>query len=104
MASSKAYLNYILDQLSNLEGISFRPMMGEYIIYYRDKIVGGIYDDRLLLKPTHNAISYMKNVIYEIPYKGAKEMILVDNVDSKDYLVGLFEIVYKDLLAAKNKK
>ncbi len=104
MASSKAYLNYILDQLSYLEGISFRPMMGEYIIYYRDKIVGGIYDDRLLLKPTHNAISYMKNVIYEIPYKGAKEMLYVENVDSKECLTTLFEKIYEELPSSANKK
>ena len=85
MASSKEYLTFILEQLSDLEGISYRAMMGEYIIYYREKIVGGIYDDRLLVKPVKSAVSLMPNAIYELPYDGAKEMLLVDNVDSKDF-------------------
>ena len=83
MASSKEYLTFILEQLSDLEGISYRAMMGEYIIYYREKIVGGIYDDRLLVKPVKSAVSLMPNAIYELPYDGAKEMLLVDNVDTK---------------------
>ena len=86
MASSKEYLTFILEQLSDLEGISYRAMMGEYIIYYREKIVGGIYDDRLLVKPVKSAASLMPNAIYELPYDGAKEMLLVDNVDNKDFL------------------
>ena len=85
MASSKEYLTFILEQLSDLEGISYRAMMGEYIIYYREKIVGGIYDDRLLVKPVKSAVSLMPNAIYELPYDGAKEMLLVDNVDNKDF-------------------
>ena len=84
MASSKEYLTFILEQLSDLEGISYRAMMGEYIIYYREKIVGGIYDDRLLVKPVKSAVLLMPNAIYELPYDGAKEMLLVDNVDNKD--------------------
>lgn len=75
MASSKEYLTFILEQLSDLEGISYRAMMGEYIIYYREKIVGGIYDDRLLVKPVKSAVSLMPNAIYELPYDGAKEML-----------------------------
>ena len=86
MASSKEYLTFILEQLSDLEGISYRAMMGEYIIYYREKIVGGIYDDRLLVKPVKSAVSLMPNAIYELPYDGAKEMLLVNNVDNKDFL------------------
>lgn len=72
MASSNAYLQYILGQLSELEEITYRPMMGEYIIYYRGKIVRGIYDDRLLVKPVKTAISYMPSATYELPYEGAK--------------------------------
>ena len=90
MASSKEYLTFILEQLSDLEGISYRAMMGEYITYYREKIVGGIYDDRLLVKPVKSAVSLMPNAIYELPYDGAKEMLLVNNVDNKDFLTRLF--------------
>ena len=81
MASNKEYLEYILGQLSELEEITYRTMMGEFIIYYRGKIVGGIYDDRLLVKPVKSAISYMPTAPYELPYEGAKEMLLVDEVD-----------------------
>ncbi len=97
MASSKVYLDFILEQLSELEEITYRAMMGEYIIYYRGKIVGGIYDDRLLVKPVKSAILLMSDVIYELPYEGAKEMLLVDNVDSKDFLTRLFVALYDDL-------
>ena len=74
MASSKEYLEFILEQFSELEGIDYRAMMGEYIIYYRGKIIGGIYDDRFLVKPVKTAIDYVPNVLYELPYEGAKEM------------------------------
>ena len=104
MASSKEYLTFILEQLSDLEGISYRAMMGEYIIYYREKIVGGIYDDRLLVKPVKSAVSLMPNAIYELPYDGAKEMLLVDNVDNKDCLTRLFVAMYDELPAQKKKK
>ena len=104
MASSKEYLTFILEQLSDLEGISYRAMMGEYIIYYREKIVGGIYDDRLLVKPVKSAASLMPNAIYELPYDGAKEMLLVDNVDNKDFLTKLFVATYDELPAQKKKK
>ena len=90
MASSKDYLQFILEQLSDLEEITYRAMMGEYILYYRGKIVGGIYDDRLLVKPIKSAISYMPEAAYELPYEGAKEMLFVDNVDDKEFLAGLF--------------
>lgn len=85
MASSKEYLDFILEQLSDLEEISYRSMMGEYIIYYHGKIVGGIYDDRFLVKSVKSAIAYMPNTKYELPYDGAKEMLLVDDVDNKDF-------------------
>lgn len=90
MASSKEYLEFILGQLSELEEITYRAMMGEFIIYYRGKIVGGIYDDRLLVKPVKAAISYMPTAPYELPYEGAKQMLLVDEVDNKNFLAGLF--------------
>lgn len=104
MASSRDYLNFILEQLSGLDDISYRAMMGEYIIYYRGKIIGGIYDDRLLVKPTKSAISYIPDATYELPYEGAKEMLLVDNVDSKEYLTQLFYVMYDELPAPKKKK
>ena len=106
MASSKEYLHFILEQLSDLEEINYCAMMGEYIIYYRGRIVGGIYDDRLLVKPTKSAVSYMTTATYELPYEGAKEMLLVENVDSKEYLAGLFKAMYDELPVHKsnNKK
>ncbi|EJU22110.1 TfoX N-terminal domain protein [Peptoanaerobacter stomatis] len=104
MASSKEYLDFILEQLSELEEITYRAMMGEYIIYYNGKIIGGIYDDRLLVKPVQAAINYMPNAKYELPYDGAKEMLLVDDVDNKKFLTGLFNSMYYELPAPKPKK
>ena len=103
MASGKEYLDFILEQLSGLEEISYRAMMGEYILYYRGRIVGGIYDNRLLVKPVAAAVSYMPNAERELPYEGAKEMLLVDNVDSREYLTGLFRAMYDELPAPKAK-
>ena len=104
MASSKTYLNFILEQLSELQDIRYRAMMGEFIIYYRDKIVGGIYDDRLLVKAVPSAIAYMPNASYELPYQGAKEMLLVDEVDDKAFITGLFNAMYDELPAPKKKR
>ena len=104
MSSSKVYLDFVLEQLSGLEEITYRAMMGEYIIYYRGKIVGGIYDDRLLVKPVKSAVSFMPTASYELPYEGAKEMLLVDNVDSKDFLTKLFNAMYEELPASKKRK
>lgn len=104
MASSKEYLDFILEQLSELDDISYRAMMGEYIIYHRGKIVGGIYDDRLLVKPIKSAVAMMPNADMELPYEGAKEMLLVDDVDSKEFLCGLLEAMYDELPSPKNKK
>lgn len=104
MASSKEYLDYILEQLAELDGISYRAMMGEYILYYKSKIIGGIYDDRLLVKPVQSAKNYMPNAEFELPYEGAKEMLLVDNVDSKEYLAGLFNVMLDELPLPKTKK
>ena len=103
MASGKAYLDFILEQLSELEDISWRAMMGEYIIYYRGRIVGGIYDDRFLVKPTRSAVSMMPDAERELPYEGAKEMLLVDNVENRDFLRELLEAMV-DELPAPNKK
>ena len=100
MASRKEYLDFILEQISELEEITYRAMMGEYIIYYRGKIVGGIYDDRLLVKPVKSAISLMPDANYELPYEGAKEMLLVNDVDNKDFLTRLFNAMYNDLPAS----
>ena len=104
MASSKEYLEFILGQLSELEDITYRTMMGEFIIYYRGKVVGGIYDDRLLVKPVKSAIRYMPTATYELPHEGAKEMLLVDEVDDKEFMTGLFNAVYEELPAPKPKK
>ena len=104
MASSKEYLEFILGQLSDLDDITYRAMMGEYIIYYRGKIIGGIYDDRLLVKPIKAAIDYMPTATCELPYEGAKEMLLVDEVDSRGFLTGLFNAMYEKLPAPKPKK
>lgn len=104
MPSSKEYLDFILEQLSELEGISYKTMMGEYILYYGGKIVGGIYDDRLLVKAVKSAKDYMPDAKYELPYEGAKEMLSVDNVDNKEYLTGLFNAVFNELPTPKPKK
>jgi TfoX/Sxy family transcriptional regulator of competence genes len=104
MASSKDYLDFILGQLSELEDITYRAMMGEYILYYKGKIVGGIYDNRLLVKPVKAAVAYMPTASYELPYDGAKEMLLVDEVDNRDYLTGLLEAMYAELPAPKPQK
>ena len=104
MASRKEYLDFILEQLSELEEIAYRAMMGEYIIYYRGKIICGIYDDRLLVKPVKYAILLMPDANYELPYEGAKEMLLVNDVDSKDFLTRLFNAMYNELPAPKKKK
>ena len=104
MASNKAYLQFILEQLSDLDDISYRPMMGEFILYYRGKIVGGIYDDRLLVKKTKAALELIPAAICELPYEGAKEMLLVDEVDSKEFLTKLFIAMYDELPLPKQKQ
>lgn len=104
MASNKEYLDFILEQLSGLEGITFNPMMGEYILYLRGKIVGGIYDDRFLVKPTKSAMAMMPDAERELPYEGAKEMLLVDNVDNREFLNELLTAMFDELPAPKQKK
>lgn len=103
MASSREYLDFILEQLSGVEGISYRPMMGEYILYCRGKVLGGIYDDRFLVKPTKSALALMPDAERELPYEGAKEMLLVDRVDSREFLEELVAGMYADLPQPKKK-
>ncbi len=103
MASSKDYLDYILEQLSELNDITHRAMMGEYVLYYRGKVFGGIYDDRFLVKPTKTAIAMMPDAELELPYEGAKEMILINDVDNREFLRELVEAMYEDLPAPKKK-
>ena len=104
MASSKEYLDFIVDQLAGLDGVTYRAMMGEYIIYYQGKIIGGIYDDRFLVKPVKSAMELMLSAAYELPYTGAKEMLLVEDVDNKEFLTELVTSMYDDLPAPKVKK
>ena len=104
MATSKGYLEFILEQLSGLDEITYRSMMGEYIIYYRGKIAAYICDDRLLVKPVKSAISLMPEASYETPYEGAKDMLLVNEVDNKEFLTKLFIAMYDELPVPKKKK
>ena len=104
MASSKEYLDYILEQLSESDGVTFRPMMGEYILYYQGKVFGGIYDDRFLVKPTKSAVALMPGALRELPYEGAKEMLLVDNVENREFLRELLAAMVAELPAPKPKK
>ena len=97
MASTKEYLDFILEQLSDLDEVSFRAMMGEYILYYRGKIFGGIYDDRLLVKPVPAAVRFLPDSTMELPYEGAKEMILMDDVDNRELLCELVRSMWKEL-------
>ena len=103
MASSKEYLDFILEQLSSLEGVSHRAMMGEYIIYYRDKVVGGIYDDRFLVKPVEVALKMMPDAQIELPYEGGSRMLAVDNVEDREFLQSLIEAMYDELPAPRKK-
>lgn len=103
MASSQAYLDFILDQLSPLDSVSYKAMMGEYILYYQGKIIGGIYDDRFLVKPTKTARTRMPEASFVLPYEGAKEMLLVNDVDNRDFLCDLLDAMVDELPAPKKK-
>ena len=103
MASSKDYLDFVLEQLSALDDIAYKSMMGEYIIYYRGKIIGGIYDDRFLVKNVKSATALMPNASLELPYEGAKEMLLVEELDNKGFLTELLEAMYDELPMPKKK-
>ena len=104
MASRKEYLDFILEQLSELKDISWRVMMGEYILYYRGKVIGGIYDDRFLIKPTKSALSMLPEADRQLPYDGAKEMLLIDNVKDEGFLRDLISAMYDELPAPKQRK
>ena len=104
MASSKSYLDFILEQLSLLDDISYRAMMSEYIIYYHGKVMGGIYDDRFLVKVTKASRELMPEAELELPYEGAKEMLMVDCVENKEFLRELFDAMYPELPQPKKKK
>ncbi len=97
MASSKEYLDFVLVQLSELDGITSRAMMGEYVLYFRGVVFGGVYDDRFLVKPTKSAKKLMPDAFYELPYEGAKPMLLVDNIEDKAFLKQLVESMYEEL-------
>lgn len=103
MASSKEYLSFILEQLSMPDDISYRAMMGEYILYYRGKVIGGIYDNRFLVKPVKAAAAMMPDAVRELPYKGAKEMLLVENVEDTAFLQALLKAMYGELPSPKKK-
>lgn len=104
MPSTKGYLDFILGQLAEPEDIAVRAMMGEYILYYQGRIVGGIYDDRLLVKPVQAALAYMPDAAEELPYEGAKPMLLVEDIDDRQFLCGLVEAMLDDLPEPKKKK
>ncbi len=104
MASSKEYLDYVLEQLSGADEITYRAMMGEYIIYYRQKVIGGIYDDRFLVKNIKSARDMMPDADLELPYEGTKEMLLVDDIENKDFLKKLMDAMYEELPVPKKKK
>ena len=101
MASSKECIDFVLDQCS---GLSARAMMGEYVLYYGGKVVGGVYDNRLLVKPTPSAKALMPNAEYQLPYEGAKEMLLVEDIENREFLRQLFEAMYDELPETKRRK
>lgn len=103
MASNKEFLDFVLEQLSELSDVTYRAMMGEYLIYYRDKVIGGIYDNRFLVKPVPSALSLMPGASFEEPYSGAKDMLLVDNIDDRDFLQKLFNAMYDELPYTKKR-
>ncbi|MBQ1713529.1 MAG: TfoX/Sxy family protein [Treponema sp.] len=101
MASTKEYLDFVLEQLSLLDQISYRAMMGEFIIYYRKKIIGGIYDNRFLVKNIKSAAEKMPDATLEVPYEGAKKMLLVEDIENKDFLRELFNAMYEEVAKSK---
>ena len=103
MASSREYLEFILEQLSEAEDVSYRPMMGEFVIYCRGRVIGGIYDDRFLVKPAKSALAMMPDAEKELPYEGAKEMLLVDNVENKAFMRVLAEAIAAETPLPKRK-
>ena len=104
MASSKEYRDFLMEQLAGAGNVTCRAMMGEYLLYYRGKVIGGIYDDRFLVKPVRSAAVLMPEAVMETPYEGAKEMLLVDNVEDKEFLRELLETMYEELPPPRKKR
>lgn len=104
MASSKEYLDFVLEQLSDLDGITFRPMMGEYLLYVDGRLAGGVYDNRLLVKPVPSAAAYVGEPVYQLPYEGAKLMLFVENMDDRAWLAGLLRTMRDELPEPKKKR
>ena len=104
MASGKEYLEFVMEQLSEAENVSYRAMMGEYVIYAQGKVVGGIFDDRFLVKPTPSALRLLPEAPREIPYEGAKEMLLVEDIENRGLMSELLGGIARDLPAPGPKK
>ena len=104
MATSKEYLSYILEQLGEIGNISHRAMMGEYVLYYKDKVIGGIYDNRFLVKPVKSAEALLPDAPMETPYEGAKDMLMIEDVENHALMAELMEAMYDELPAPKPKK
>lgn len=101
MASTEEFISFVSEQC---DGLSVRAMMGDYVLYYRGKVVGGIYDNRLLIKPTPSANALMPDAVRQLPYDGAKEMLLVENIEDKEFMQKLFDALYAELPERKPKK
>ncbi len=106
MTSSKEFVEHVMEQLNMATGggASSRAMMGEYVVYYRDKVIGGIYNDRFLIKPTESARALLPHAEYQIPYEGAKEMLLVNEVENRELMAELLQSMYPELPARKPRK
>ena len=104
MATSKEYLSYILEQIGEIGNISHRAMMGEYVLYYKDKVIGGIYDNRFLVKPVKSAVALLPDAPMETPYEGAKDMLMIEDVENHALMAELMEAMYDELPAPKPKK
>ena len=101
MATTKEYRDFILEQLSLLDNITCRSMMGEYLLYYNDILFGGIYDSRLLVKIVESNKKY--GMSEEIPYKGAKLMYMIEDLDDKEKIKEIVQETCKDLPVKKKK-
>ena len=101
MPSSKEYLDFVLEQC---DGLSARAMMGEYVLYYGGKVVGGVYDNRLLVKPTKSAVALLPDASRELPYEGAREMLLVEDIEDRELLKKLLEAMYEELPEPKKRR
>jgi len=104
MATSYEFLNYFLEQVRELPDITYRPMMGEYVIYYRGRAIGDICDNKLFVKPVSSAVDYVREAVYAPPYEGAKDMLLIEDLDDSEYLCGLFNAAYEQLPEPKKRK